>query len=105
MQRVLAFSLYFLREIVIANLRVARLVVRPLRALRPGIVALPLDARTDGEITMLANLMSLTPGTLSLDISTDERVLYIHVIDIRDADAFRRHIKDGFERKLLQILR
>jgi multicomponent Na+:H+ antiporter subunit E len=75
--------------------------------MRPGIIAIPLDARTDLEITLLANLITLTPGTLSLDVSADRRVLYIHVmyIDNDDIEAVRRNIKDGFERRVLEGLR
>jgi multicomponent Na+:H+ antiporter subunit E len=75
--------------------------------MRPGVVAIPLDVQTDAEITLLANLITLTPGTLSLDVSTDRRVLYIHVmyIDNDDVEAVRRKIKEGFERRVLEVLR
>jgi multicomponent Na+:H+ antiporter subunit E len=56
---------------------------------------------------LLANLITLTPGTLSLDVSADRRVLYIHVmyIDDDDLDSIRRSIKEGFERRVLEALR
>jgi multicomponent Na+:H+ antiporter subunit E len=75
--------------------------------MRPGVVAIPLDARTDAEITLLANLITLTPGTLSLDVSSDRRMLYIHVmyIDNDDLEEVRRKIKAGFERRVLEVLR
>ena len=72
---------------------------------RPGIVAVPLDARTDFEIMTLANLISLTPGTLSLDVSEDRRTLYVHAMFIDDPDALRREIKQGMERRVLEALR
>lgn len=103
--RVTAFILYFLGQLVAANLRLARNVLTPHERLRPGVVAVPLDARTDAEIVMLANLITLTPGTLSLDVSTDRRVLYIHGVELADPEAFRREIKDGLERRLLEVLR
>jgi multicomponent Na+:H+ antiporter subunit E len=52
----------------------------PTHHMRPGVIAMPLEAKTDGEITMVANLISLTPGTLSLDVSDDRKVLYIHAM-------------------------
>jgi len=73
--------------------------------MRPGIVAVPLDAETDAEITLLANLLTLTPGTLSLDVSADRRFLYVHMMYIEDADVARRQIKDGYERRVLEVLR
>jgi len=94
-------------ELILANLRVAHDVLTPKFYMRPGVIAIPLDARSDAEITLLANLITLTPGTLSLDVSTDRSTLYIHImyIDGDDLDAARRKIKDGFERRILKVLR
>ncbi len=73
----------------------------------PGVVAIPLDARTDAEITLLANLITLTPGSVSLDLSEDRRVLYVHAMYIvgGDVDAYRRSVKEGLERRVLELLR
>ena len=73
--------------------------------MRPGVVAIPLDAETDAEITLLANLITLTPGTLSLDVSDDRRVLYIHAMYVDDVEELRRSIKDGFEKRVMELLR
>jgi multicomponent Na+:H+ antiporter subunit E len=80
-------------------------VVTPRNYMKPGIIGIPLDAETDLEITLLANFITLTPGTLSLDVSTDKKTLYIHAMYVEDKEAFIRSIKDGFERRLLDILR
>jgi multicomponent Na+:H+ antiporter subunit E len=101
----IGFLLFFLKELVLANLRVAMEVVTPRHRMRPGVVAIPLDVETDAEITLLANLVTLTPGTLSLDISTDRRFLYLHAMYINDPESLRREIKDGFERRVLELLR
>ncbi len=101
----IGFSLFFLRELIHANLRVAYDVITPKHYMKPGVVAIPLDAKTELEITLLANLITLTPGTLSLDVSEDRRVLYIHAMYIDDADSLRREIKAGFERRLLELMR
>jgi multicomponent Na+:H+ antiporter subunit E len=73
----------------------------------PGVVAIPLDARTDAEIALLANLITLTPGSVTLDLSEDRRVLYVHAmyIDGGDVEAYRRSVKDGLERRVLELLR
>lgn len=102
---VLGLALFFLRELITANLRVAFDVLTPGLRIRPGIVAIPLDVTTDAEITLLANLITLTPGTLSLDVSTDRRVLYIHAMYIDDPEAVRQQIKRGFERRVIEVLR
>jgi multicomponent Na+:H+ antiporter subunit E len=86
-----------------ANLRVTIDVLTPTHRMQPVIVAFPLDAKTDFEITLLANLITLTPGTLSLDVSEDKKVLYIHSMYVSDPDKFREQLKNGFERKLLEI--
>ncbi|HWH36633.1 MAG TPA: Na+/H+ antiporter subunit E [Candidatus Limnocylindrales bacterium] len=103
--RVMSFLGFYLVEILKANLRVAADVVTPGHRSRPGIVAIPLDARTDAEITILANLLTMTPGSLSMDVSDDRRVLYVHAMFVEDAEEFRREIKESFERRVLEMLR
>ena len=99
------FSLFFTKELIVSSYRVAMDVVKPLPLMRPGVIGIPLDAETDLEITMLANIISLTPGTLSLDVSPDRKTLYIHAMYVINPDDLRREIKDGLERRLLELLR
>jgi multicomponent Na+:H+ antiporter subunit E len=87
-------------EIVVANLKVVAAVLGPRRLLRPALVAVPLDVQGDGRVALLSNLISLTPGTLSLDVSPDRRTLYVHTMSTSSPDALRREIKDGFERRV-----
>lgn len=101
----IGFVFFFLYELVKANIQVAYDVITPTFYMTPGIVRVPLDAKTDFEITLLANLISLTPGTLSLDVSEDRKVLYVHSMYIEDKDKFIEGIKNGFERRLLKLLR
>jgi multicomponent Na+:H+ antiporter subunit E len=105
--QVVRFAFFYLGQLILANLRVAHDVVTPRHHMRPGVVAVPLEARTDAEITLLANLITLTPGSLSLDLSADRRVLYVHVMYLphNDVDAARREIKEGLERRVLEVLR
>lgn len=102
-----ALLLYFIRELLIANIQMARFTLSPLRSLSPGIVAVPLEPMSDLELLLVANLITLTPGTLSVDVSPDRRTLYIHTMSVTtaDADAFRASIKDGFERRVLEVTR
>jgi multicomponent Na+:H+ antiporter subunit E len=103
--RVLRFVLFYVWEIILANLRVAYDVMTPRHRMRPGVVAIPLDAKTDAEITMLANLITLTPGSISLDVSSDRRFLYLHAMYVDDVEEFRQSIKDTIERRVLEVLR
>lgn len=99
------FFCFFLWQLVLSNLRVAYDVITPRLYMRPGIVAVPLEAKTDQEITMLANLITLTPGTLSLDVSENRRTLYVHAMFVDSPDNVRHTIKNGFERRLLELMR
>lgn len=101
----LVLFLYFVSELVRSSLRVAYDVITPTIHARPGIVAVPLDARTDAEITLLANLISLTPGSLSIDVSSDRKTLYVHVMFLKDPEEARDGIKRGIERRLLEVMR
>ena len=103
--KAISFFFYFVKELIVANLKVAFDIITPKDYMRPGIVAVPLGAETDMEITLLANLITLTPGTLSLDVSTDKKVLYIHTLYLDDTEKFRTEIKNGMEKRLLEVLR
>lgn len=103
--QVTGFLLYFLKELIVANLRVAYDILTPQSYLNPGIVEVPLDLEGDLEITLFANLVTLTPGTLSLDVSKDRKTLYVHVMYLEDPDRFRHELKDGLEKRLIGVMR
>ena len=103
--RVLRLAGYFLYQLIVSNFRVMWEVITPRHSSRPGIIGIDLAARTDLEIMLVANMISLTPGTLSLDISDDRRVLYVHFMFLDDPAAARHEIKDGLERRVLEALR
>lgn len=104
--RALAFFAFYIRDILRASLKVAYDVLTPTMYMQPGIVGVPLDVKTDVEIAVLANLVSLTPGTLSLDVSSDRKVLYIHAmyIDDWDVERLRAGLKRDLERRVLELL-
>ena len=102
--RLIRFIFFFFKELIMANLKVAFDIVTPIWHMKPDVIAMPLEARTEMEITMVANLISLTPGTLSLDVSDDRRVLFIHAMFLDDEQALRASLKE-MERRVLEILR
>ncbi|EKV29565.1 Na(+) H(+) antiporter subunit E [Caenispirillum salinarum AK4] len=75
------------------------------RRAAPGIIAVPLEARTNAEITLFANMITLTPGTVSLEVGLDRQVLYVHALFCRDPAAAKRAMKDSLERPALKVLR
>lgn len=101
----LRFVGFYLFELLLANCRVAYDVATRGYNMHPALLALPLDAKTDFEIALLANLITLTPGTLSVDVSTDRRVLYIHAMYLDDPEEFKRSLKEGLEKRVLELLR
>lgn len=102
---VIALAWFLVRAFVVANVRMAIDVLRPRRVLTPGIVRVPLEVRDDYEILMLTTLINLTPGTIALDVSTDRKWMYLHVMHVSDPDVVRAEIKGSFERRVLDILR
>jgi multicomponent Na+:H+ antiporter subunit E len=103
--RVIGFACWFAWELTVCNLRVAREVLRPSPDLRPAFVAFPLTVNTDYEITILANLITLTPGTLSVDVSDDHKTLYVHALFVDNPEDVREDIGSRLERRLLEVLR
>lgn len=95
----------FLYELNLSAFKVAVLVLTPdmSKRLKPGIVAFPLRVKTDPEITLLANLITLTPGTLSVDVSNDRKVLYVHALSVPDKEALIADIAGGFEAKIMEV--
>jgi multicomponent Na+:H+ antiporter subunit E len=102
---VIALGALFIYELLSSAVGVALLVLNPgLNArLRPAIIAVPLTVKSDAEITLLANLITLTPGTLSIDVSDDKSVLYVHVLMLRDRAAFLASVASGFERRIKAV--
>ena len=96
---------FFLKDLVSANLRVAFDIVTPHHYMRPGVVAIPLDVESDIEITLMGNLITLTPGTLTLDVAADRRTMYIHSMYIKDPEELRHEIKNGLEKRILELMR
>lgn len=92
----------FLKELAMSAISMAALVIRRDLDLKPGIFAYPLKLKSDFEITLLANLITLTPGTLSVDVAADRNTLFVHAIDCSNPDAARAAIASGFERRIME---
>ncbi len=103
--RILSLLILFFKELALSAWKVATLVMRRDMDLKPGIFAYPLTVDRDFEITLLANLITLTPGTLSVDVSADRKTLFVHAIDCSDVEATKRDIANGFERKIMEAFR
>ncbi len=97
--------LLFCKELVLSSLVVAREILRPKLRIRPGIIAVPTILKTDLEVTLFACLISLTPGTLALEVSPEGDTLYIHAMDIFDVEQSVNDIKGTFEKAIMEVSR
>ena len=91
------FLINFTRELIVANIQVLKIVLSPRISIRPGIIAFKTECKTPLGITLLANSITLTPGTLSVDISEDQTTIFIHTLDIENPDQVRDGIRRGLE--------
>ncbi|MCL4801614.1 MAG: Na+/H+ antiporter subunit E [Burkholderiales bacterium] len=96
-------ALVVLWDIVRANVNVARLVLGPPARLRPVFVEVPLDVEHPIAVALLASIVTMTPGTVSCDPSTDRRRILVHALDVDDPDRLAREIKSRYERPLQEI--
>lgn len=96
--------LLFLYELVVSSIAVVWDVITPGTKSRPGIIAMPLDVEDEMGILLVTNLISLTPGTLSLDVTDDRKTLFIHAMFADDPDAIRAQLKGGMERWVMEAM-
>jgi multicomponent Na+:H+ antiporter subunit E len=101
--RILRLTGYFLYELVVSSVRVAWDVVTPRHLSNPAIIEMPLDVKSDLEILLVTNLISLTPGTLSLDVTPDRSTLIVHAMFADDPEALVRDLKGGMERMVREV--
>lgn len=100
---VLTFLTVVLFDIVVANLEVAQLIMRPRLRLRAGFARVPLDLRSEYAITVFASTISLTPGTVSVNVSPDRRVLTVHYLSSDNPDDMVATVKRRYESRIKEI--
>ncbi|MGG4467963.1 Na+/H+ antiporter subunit E [Paenibacillus alvei] len=100
---VLNLTYIFIRELISSNIAVVKTVLKPKLDMKPGIFAYPTILEKNWEITILANLITLTPGTLVIEVSPDNKILYVHALDINDAQESIESIKNTFEKAILEV--
>ena len=101
--RALAFAGIYVWELIASSVRVAIDVLSPRLTMRPAVVRVPLLARSDASVTLLANLISLTPGTLSLEVEEGNGALFVHAMDVQNPEDLRREIRDTLERRVVAL--
>ncbi|MCG3175722.1 MAG: Na(+)/H(+) antiporter subunit E [Candidatus Omnitrophica bacterium] len=101
----IAYALFVAWELWLSSVQVAHDVITTAKRNTPGVVAVPLEPLSDMQIFILANSITLTPGTMTLDVSSDRRTLYIHGMFVKDPAAFRKGLKENFERRVMELMR
>jgi multicomponent Na+:H+ antiporter subunit E len=96
---------YFLWELIVSSIKVLLVILTPGMPHKSGIIAYELKAKTDAEITLLACLITLTPGTMSLEISKDHRILFIHTMFADDPIELKQSIEQRLEKLVLEVMR
>ncbi len=100
---IVRLGLIVLYDIVKSNIEVTRRVLGPVSRIKPGFVWVPLAIREPHGIYALAGIITMTPGTLSADLSDDRRFLLVHALNVDDPDALVADIKARYEAPLLEI--
>jgi len=99
----ISFAGRVLKDIVVANFAVARVVLGPADAIRPVFVRVPLDIQGDFPITVLASVVSLTPGTVSTDLDPEQNSLWVHALSEENPERLVRQIKQRYEAPIREI--
>ncbi|MEK3798379.1 Na+/H+ antiporter subunit E [Peribacillus sp. FSL H8-0477] len=102
---VMKLVLLFFKELLLSNIAVLKVILKPRLTITPGIFALETKLTKDWEITILANLITLTPGTLVVNVSADNKTLYIHAMDLADKQEAIDNIKNTFEKAIMEVSR
>ncbi|AUJ26193.1 Na+/H+ antiporter subunit E [Virgibacillus dokdonensis] len=103
--KIVSLIFLFIKELLSSNIEIVKLVYSPKPNFEPAIFELPTELKSNWEITLLANLISLTPGTLSVAVSRDNTKLFIHGMDIHDNNEAIGSIKNTFEKAIMEVTR
>lgn len=99
---IISFIIFFFSELVKSNIAVAKAVINPAATMEPGVVAVPLSTDNNAAITLMANFITITPGTISMDVSGDKSTIYIHALDCSDPQDIIDGTKD-LEARVLRL--
>lgn len=102
MLRILKLIVFFLKELLMANLQVATWLFKDKKKMKPAIFAMPLRLKSEQQILLLTSMITLTPGTLSLHVSEDKKRLWIHCLHADSIESARDSIIQGFEQLILE---
>ncbi|UJL44911.1 Na+/H+ antiporter subunit E [Virgibacillus sp. NKC19-16] len=100
---IIKLIILFIKQLILANIDMVKIVLAPKLKNKPGIIAVPTKLETEWEITLLACLISLTPGTISMDFSDDNKTIYIHAVDAQNKEDEIEQIQETFVRAIMEV--
>lgn len=103
--KIIAFFFFYIKELLASNVQILFDIVTPKDKSNHALLEVPLEVSTDFEIFLLTNLITITPGTICMDISEDGKILYVHDMYAHDPIAAVDKLKNSYEAKILEILR
>jgi multicomponent Na+:H+ antiporter subunit E len=101
--QIFSFLIFMIVEIMASNIKMARYLISKDIIARPGIIKIHLDIQNDAQIALLAGLITLTPGTITLEIAPDRSSMYIHSMFVNDRYNVEKNIKTRFEHKIMEL--
>lgn len=102
---IIKLVLLFIKELILSNITMIKYIYSPIKQTEPGIFEIPLDVTKEWEIAILSSLISLTPGTLSVALSNDNKKLFVHAMNIDDVNDSINDIKNSFEKAIMEVTR
>lgn len=103
--KLIGFSGFYILEVIKSNLIIAYDALTPTHKMKPGILEIPLDLKSDKEILIFSNLMTMTPGTMTIALSEDKTKLFVHAMYIDDPEKLKMEIKEKFEKRIAELFR
>lgn len=100
-----SFLLFYFSEMVKANLQLARDILSPNMKIKPGIVRVNIGEKTDNQILVIFNLITMTPGSMCMELSENKKTIYVHGLYVDDSNKFEAEIQHGLVRKVMEVFK
>lgn len=97
------FVAFYLCEVILSNLRVAYDVLTPQNLMRPAIISVSTEGLTDRQLLILMNTITMTPGTLSLDVDEKNHRLFIHAMYVDDVDSAGKELETNYLKRICYV--
>jgi len=101
--KLFAFVLFYIKEVVVTNFQVAYDVLTKKHHMTPGFIAIPVDGLSDRQLLVLSNLLTMTPGSITIDLSQDKKTLFIHAMYIDTVDEVRNEIIEKYVKRVKEV--